>query len=260
MPTVLRKRRISNPGRVTLKKGSQAARDFMAKLRGKRKSAGTRRVTRAKKRVNRNIGELVTISLGNPEGEKKSMAIRRRTRKARRNPVVMANPRRRRQIGARRNPRRIVRRFRSRRNPDVKGTFSQVGGVLGGAVATGILSGMVNSAMPTSGAINLLVTAGVAFAQGTLAGNFFKNKQLGDSMVIGGLTVVALQVINQFMPQASGILPIGLKGLGHTYVDAKTLPPPMVGKSWLNYPMNATYGSAMPLAALPAGGVKGARW
>lgn len=246
MPRALRRRRVTNPG-VGVGMGPRAKR-VMGKVR--------------------NVGELVSIGLGNPGRKKrtkkagglKNMATRKRSVsvRRRRNPVS-----RRRVSVRRRNPlfsrKASVTHRRRRRNPDFKDTMMQTGGVLGGAALTGIITGLLPANL-TGGAMGLLVIGGVAYAQGMIVGNVTKNKALGDAMTIGGLTVLALNLISKFIPNAGGLLPIGLKGLGHTYVDAKTLPPPMVGQNWLNYPMG-TYNSMPLIAAAPAkSGVSRASW
>lgn len=216
---------------------------------GRKRKATTKR---------KNIGEIVTFSFANPGRKKGTTMARRKTKKrTRRNPGAVSNPRRRRT--ARRNPPRRRRRNysysrRRRRNPDFGGSVVSVTGVLGGATLTGLILGLV-PVQYSAGPLGYVIAIAVAFAQGTAVGKFSKNSKLGDAMTIGGLTVVALKLIGEFMPS----LPIGLnlrglgrgRGMGHLYAKAPMLPPPMAGQGFLNYPTNA-YAAFQPALAAPA--------
>lgn len=287
MATVVKKRRLVNPG--TPRKGSAEAKRKMARLRAMRQTnAGSNSKRKAKKawshtgpmvrsrsmalyeaktakeasirtkakrraKKTQNVGELITIGMVNPGERRGSESIMRRRRKTvrrRRNPgVALANPRRRRAV-RRSNPR--YRRIMRRRNPDAKGLMYQVGGVIGGATLTGILVGVIPPQY-TAGPMGYLVTGIVAYAQGTLAGKALKNPSLGDSMVVGGMTVLVLKVLGEFLPNlAVGLAP---KGLGWSYVDAPMTVAPM-GNRFLSYPPS---GGNLPMAVSNGSGVSGVR-
>lgn len=212
-----------------------------SRMSAERKDMAKKRTVRrkAKKESNSvaisNVGELVTLSLSNPRPRKRrvnNMARRRKVTR-RRNTGVVANPRRRRYSARRRNVGRRVKRYSMRRrNPgQFQGMLEQVGGVIGGATLTGIIVGVLPPAY-TQGLIGYGVTAAVAYAQGMAAGKVLKNPKLGDSMVVGGFTVLVLKVLSEFLPGlAVGLAP---RGLGWVYANAPMTVKPM-GRPFLAY-------------------------
>lgn len=236
MATVLKRRRLANPGR----KRSSGRRKMSAKqikyfgtkrqkaaLKARRRNAGGSKKVRRRTTTTRrqaNIGEIVSIGL-NPE--RKSMARRKRRttrRRRQRNPVrtvtkyrYRTRPRRRNRSYKMSNPPRRRGRYsrRSRRrNPNMfSGTAMSVLGVLGGAAVTKF----VVERLPSNLSVGLpgyIATGAVAVAQGMVATRFGKSKNLGDSMTLGGFTYLALRVMQDFVPGLASISPLGLRGMG----------------------------------------------
>ncbi len=242
------KARKRNPSRRRTKKAIKKSllRHFLPSNASKSTRRSTKRQlrkspyhkVRVKKRVG-NIGEILTImpAAGNPSRKRtrkgvSTMARKRRRnrgvrvhRRRRRNPsvktVVRYVRRRRRHSGGRRrrhNPgvvvrrRRHVKRYSRRRNPGIfSGSFGKVFGIVGGATVTKLIADRLPSGL-TSGIVGYLTTGVVAFLQGKVVGKVFKNSSLGNDMVIGGFTYLAIKAVSEFVPGLS--LPFGLRGMG----------------------------------------------
>lgn len=155
---------------------------------------------------------------------RRTVAVARRRRR-RANPVA----RRRRTYRRRANPRVTVRyrnrrhhrraNGRRRRNPDfLNGTSGMVLGIIGGATLTKIISDQLTTYLPSvtsNPLIAALSTGVVAMAQGHLVGKALKNPSLGKNAMAGGLVVMALQLINYFVPSIGGSLGLsGGRGMG----------------------------------------------
>lgn len=188
-----------------------------------------------------NIGEILTYRFPNPSNRKRRKVTnmakshrrrrratnpstrRRRVYRRRTNPTPFARAHRRR----RRNSPKVVVRYRNpnrrrhysrRRNPGgVTGMFGgrvgKVLGVLGGATVTKLISDRLPLGLNT-GFMGYISTAVVAILQGKLVGKVAKSPALGDDMVIGGFTYLAIKVINDLFPSFGTALPFGLKGMG----------------------------------------------
>lgn len=193
--------------------------------------AVTRQVNRR-----RNVGEILTVLPGNPGRRRrrnKRMAATRRRNRRRRNRVSNPRHRNRRRIGnfrrrrhnrRRSNPKVIVRyrnrrhhrRSNRRRNQGtasrmMTGNTGAVVGVLGGAFVTK----MITSILPTNfntGFLGIATTAVVATVGGQVVGRTMGNRQFGNWVTVGGLLIVALEVISQYFPAIQ--LPFGLSGMG----------------------------------------------
>lgn len=145
--------------------------------------------------------------------KRKSVSSRRRvTRRRRTNPAVT---RRRRRYSRRRNPAVVTRRrySRRRRNPGIRTSnpVIKIGGILGGAAVTGLLSSMLPAGL-RSGILGYVSTGVVAYAQGKMIGKVTKNRSLGDSMVTGGLVFLGLKVIGDMFPSIGQYIPFSLRG------------------------------------------------
>jgi hypothetical protein len=98
--------------------------------------------------------------------------------------------------------RRHNRRHNRRRNQGegfLRGNVGAVVGVLGGAALTKVITGFLPSNL-TTGYLGWLTTGVVAVAQGQIVGRAFRQRQLGNWLTVGGLVVLGLQIINQFIP------------------------------------------------------------
>ena len=254
----------------------RAAEDALDKVTS-RLNRGRRNRGRRNSGRRRNVGEILTvIPAGNPgRRRKRRMAYRtpnrRRRNRRRRNwrdpRTGLANRRRRRVYNRRRrrhNPsvrymnRRRRRMFnRRRRNPGfMTGTGGAVVGILGGAAVTKIITGFLPSTL-MSGWAGYLTTGVTAVVTGQVAGRVLKNRPLGKWITIGGLLIVALEVVNQFMPSLQ--LPFGLStgtsGLGlisssNFYVPQVNLPGSMA-----SFVTPAGVTGAIPV--VPASGMSG---
>jgi hypothetical protein len=118
--------------------------------------------------------------------------------------------------GKRRNPgrrRHYVRHIaRRRRNPGfASGTMGRVFGVIGGAAVTKLLSGFLPASFST-GILGYLGVAAIAFAQGKAVSKFARNPALGNDMMVGGFTYLAIKVLNDFVPSIGSM--VGFSGMG----------------------------------------------
>lgn len=182
--------RSSNPAEIiTLTNPGSYAAGTKRKSSSKRKpNLMARRKHTARKTTHRRR----TVRRSNP-----GFAVtRRRTRRS--NPGISRTRRRRNGYSSR------------RRNPgQLTGGFNAAFGVIGGAVITN----MVTSRLPAgwnTGFMGYAATAVVAVAQGSLAGKVFKNAQLGKNMTIGGLAVLVMKLLGDFMPGFSSPFGMGV--------------------------------------------------
>lgn len=203
----------------------------------KRRKRATTTVRRRKRRV-ANVGQIITFGLAGNPGKKRTkkrkvtnVATRRRRRRAnpggrkrryshrRRNAGLMkmlgmsrrrrrSNPgRRRRNYGVR------GRRRGYRRNPGMlSGAGVQVGGVIGGAAVTKLIFDKLIPAQYAAGITGYAVNLGVAFIQGYLVSRFLGKPALGAAMQLGGYTMVALRILNDYAPGLSSYSALGLRG------------------------------------------------
>lgn len=183
-------------------------------------------VTRRLNPGRRNVGEILTVIPANPGRRRKSMTRthnrRRNRRRNWRNPRArVSNRRHRRNYTHRRhnrrhNPRVVVRyrnrrhhrRHNRRRNPGMlSGNMGAIVGVLGGAAITKVITGFLPATF-MQGWTGYITTGVTAVVVGRGTGAMLKNRQLGNWMMIGGLLIVALEVMSQFFPTLQ--LPFGL--------------------------------------------------
>ncbi len=131
----------------------------------------------------------------------KRRVARRTVRRTRKNPFAVVHHRRR----TRRNPvvhyarHRRVRNVRRHRNPSFAGTGTKVVGIIAGAALTKLVTAMLPASFQT-GILKYLATGGVAFGLGWGAEKFGKSAALGENITIGGLTLLGLQVLSDFVP------------------------------------------------------------
>jgi hypothetical protein len=86
-------------------------------------------------------------------------------------------------------------------------------GVIAGATLTRFIVNQL-PANVTGGPIVFLTTGIVAFAQGMVVGSVLGKQELGADMTTGGMTYLALRVLNEFAPDIAGYTPFGLRGMG----------------------------------------------
>lgn len=209
----------------------------------------TRRLNRSRNPGRqRNVGEILTVIPANP-GRRRNKRMARaanRRRNRRRNwrdpRTGLANRRRnRRRVSNRRyrrhNPstrvynRRRHRMHNRRRNPGfMTGTTGAIVGVLGGAAVVKVITGMLPPNL-TTGWAGMATTGVAAVVTGQVAGKVLKNPQFGKWMTVGGLLIVALEVLNQFMPSlqlpfglSSGTSGMGLISSSNYYVPQVNMP------------------------------------
>lgn len=181
----------------------------------------------------------------------------RRSSHRRRNPGVVHHRRRRyaRRTGVVRHRRSYARVTRRHRNPGftsgMGGSFGKVIGVIGGAMLTKTISGMLPSSL-TTGVLGYLSIGIVAMLQGKAVGKILKNPTLGNDMAIGGYTYLALRVAQDYFPS----LGIGLSGMG--LIGGSSFYVPQVNQpgSMGNFMLPAAVAGAIPPAVV-AGGMKG---
>lgn len=239
-----------------IKSVERAAEDAISEVTGR---LHNRRRNRGRRR---NVGEILTIvPAANPGRRRRSNMTRTRNRRRnrrhnyshrRRNRARAYNyPRRtnrrrrhnvrRRRYNRRHNPRVVVRyrnrrhnyrRARNRRrNPSfMTGNLGAIVGVLGGATVTKLITGFLPSTL-TTGWAGYFTTGITAVVTGQVVGKVSKNKQFGNWMMIGGLLIVALEVVGQFFPQlnlpfglSSGTSGMGLISSSNFYVPQVNMP------------------------------------
>jgi hypothetical protein len=144
-----------------------------------------------------------------------------------------------------------------RRNPGfMTGTTGTVVGILGGAAVTKMITGFLPSTL-MQGWAGYLTTGVTAVVAGQVTGKVFKNPQFGKWMTIGGLLIVALEVVNQFMPSlqlpfglSAGTSGMGLISSSNYYVPQVNLPGSMA-----SFVTPAGVTGAIPV--VPASGMSG---
>lgn len=210
------------------------------------KGAGLSNRGRRRNRRRRNVGEILTVVPANPGRRRRSMTRtkhRRRNRRRRnwRDPRTgLSNRRRRRNRGRRHNPRVVV-RYRNRRhhrrnrgrrrNPGLlTGNIGAIVGVLGGAAVTKVVTGLLP---PTfmQGWTGYIATGVAAVVLGKGAGMVTRNRAFGNWVMIGGMLIVALELMGQFFPQlqlpfglTSGTSGMGLISSSNFYVPQVNMP------------------------------------
>ena len=149
--------------------------------------------------------------------------VHHRRRNRRHNPRVVVRYR---------NRRHNYRRARNRRrNPSfMTGNLGAIVGVLGGATVTKIVTGFLPAQL-MSGWAGYVTTGITAVVTGNVVGRVTKNKQFGNWMMVGGLLIVALEVMGQFFPQlqlpfglSTGTSGMGLISSSNYYVPQVNLP------------------------------------
>ena len=144
-----------------------------------------------------------------------------------------------------------------RRNPGfMTGTTGTIVGVLGGAAVTKVFTSFLPSNL-TTGYVGMATTGVTAVVVGQVAGKLLKNPQFGKWMTIGGLLIVALEVVNQFLPQlqlpfglSSGTSGLGLISSSNYYVPQVNMPGSMA-----SFVTPAGVTAALPM--VPATGMSG---
>jgi hypothetical protein len=258
-------------------------------------------VSRVHNRRRKNVGEILTIVPANPgrkrrrnrkmartanrrraqnrsrnRGRVVNRRRRNRTRNRHRNRTRMSNPRvvvryrnRRRNSGRRRN-----RNWGRRRNPAMFGVeVKDALGVIGGAYITGIITGFLPSNLMT-GAMGYIATGLTAVVAGGVVGQVTKDKALGMWVTIGGMVIVGLQLLHQFMPQlqlpftvaapsvpttAGSAASAGTSGMGLITSSNFYVPQVNIPGSMATFVTPAGVTAAMPVAvpAAAAGGGSG---
>ena len=159
-----------------------------------------------------------------------------------------------------RTRRHNYRRARNRkRNPGfMTGNVGAVVGVLGGAAVTKIITGFLPSGL-TTGYVGYITTGITAVVTGNVVGRVTRNRQFGNWMMIGGLLIVALEVMGQFFPQlqlpfglSSGTSGMGLISSSNFYVPQVNMPGSMA-----SFVTPAGVTAAIPVAPVAAAGMSG---
>lgn len=144
-----------------------------------------------------------------------------------------------------------------RRNPGfMTGTTGAIVGVLGGAAVVKVITSFLPSNL-TTGYAGMATTGVAAVVTGQVAGKLLKNPQFGKWMTIGGLLIVALEVVNQFLPSlqlpfglSSGTSGLGLISSSNYYVPQVNMPGSMA-----SFVTPAGVTAALPM--VPATGMSG---
>lgn len=253
MATLLKRRRIANPGKRRKKLSAKQIRFFgTARQKAALKNSSKRKRTKtykpkAKRRVSnpvrrkrrlRNVGKIVTLGLRKNPGKKRrkvSMAkIVRKRRKSVANPAkrrrrtvrkavvrrkrrtVNAGTTRRRRRSVRRNPgMRSYRRRSYRRNPGI----TEWEGMAKDALA--VIGGAVGSKYLTQlvlagNNVSYMGYLGNAIATGVLGfatSHLLKNKRLSHMIMLGGATALALRVLQDMTPLGQYVN-LSLNGMG----------------------------------------------
>lgn len=130
-------------------------------------------------------------------------------------------------------------------------------GVLGGAAVTGIISNYLPANL-TQGWMGYLTTSVVAVVLGQVTGKAMKNTALGTWVTVGGLLIVGLKILQQFMPQLQ--LPFTLStssGTGLITGSNFYVPQVNVPGSMATFVTPAGITGAIPVAAPAATGMHG---
>lgn len=269
MARVLRHQKLVNPAkRLSLKQKlhfGTARQRAAAKLalghkgKTKRKPSTTqhrRRVVRANP-----IGTIITLG-ANP-GKVGTMATRKRSTRRRathrnparkhRNPIMAHRKRTRRNpttYVARRRRVRNVRHHTGRRNPNFAGTGMKVVGVIGGAALTKLVTAMLPASFQT-GILKYLATGVVAFGLGWGVGKVGKSPELGSNITVGGLTLLGLQVLSDFVPGIAAYSGLNVSGMGNLITPSSFYTPQV--------PMTGTMTQFVVPANVPAMAVSGGK-
>lgn len=243
----------------------------------------TSRLNRGRNRGRRkNVGEILTVMPANPGRRRRRSSMyrthnRRRHNRRRRMGVAEYNRRyhnprrhnRRRYHNRRRrhnptivryhNARRHYMHNRRRRNPGfTTGTTGAIVGILGGAAITKIITGFLPATF-TSGFMGMAATGVGAVVAGQIAGRVSKNRQFGNWVMIGGLLIVALELVNQFIPGlqlpfglTSGTSGLGLISSSNFYVPQVNMPGSMA-----SFVTPAGVTAAIPVVPTTATGMHG---
>lgn len=203
-------RKAGNRGSAVSRAESAAKRAISSVESAAKKALGsvTRGVNRGGRR--KNVGEILTVvPAGNPGRRRKSMSRtanrRRHTNRGRRPNYRRANPK---VVVRYRNRRHNRAHHRRRRNPDfLQGNAGAVVGVLGGALLTKTITSFLPATF-TSGVMGYVATGAVAVGSGQLVGRMMKDRRLGNMVTLGGLLILGLQLLGQFVPGLQ--LPFGL--------------------------------------------------
>ena len=212
-----------------------------AKRASPKRSNATRRHKRhtRRTRARRNIGEILSLTLGNPpkarkarKGRKTKGATMAATHKRRRRRVEnTGGPRRRRRTYHARHRRRTMnaatprRTYRRRRRSNSRrshrrrgnaGSSMGFGGLLmnalwtvGGGVATSVVTQMVLGAS-NQGVMGYLGNAATAFGLSFIASKLMKQPQIGKAILAGGALQITLRAINDYTPYGSLTAKLGM--------------------------------------------------
>jgi hypothetical protein len=102
-----------------------------------------------------------------------------------------------------------VRNVHRRRNPSFAGTGTKVVSIIGGAALTKLVAGMLPATFQT-GLLKYLATGTIAFGLGWGVGKVGKSAEVGENITIGCLTLVALQILTDFVPGIAAYSGIGV--------------------------------------------------
>lgn len=131
-------------------------------------------------------------------------------------------------------------------------------GVLGGAAVTKILVGILPSTM-TTGMMGYLATGVGAVVAGQVARRVV-NPQFGNWVMIGGLLIVALELVNQFFPTLQlpfGLTSTGTGGLGLISSSNFYVPQVNMPGSMASFVTPAGITAAIPVVPTTATGMHG---
>lgn len=232
----------------------------------------------------KNVGEILTVMPANPGRRRRRSSMyrthnRRRHNRRRRMGVAEYNRRyhnprrhnRRRYHNRRRRHNPTIVRYhnarrhhymhnrRRRRNPGfTTGTTGAIVGILGGAAITKIITGFLPTTF-TTGFMGMAATGVGAVVAGQIAGRVSKNRQFGNWVMIGGLLIVALELVNQFIPGlqlpfglTSGTSGLGLISSSNFYVPQVNMPGSMA-----SFVTPAGVTAAIPVVPTTATGMHG---
>lgn len=208
------RKRLRYSGKLARYQGHAAYRYVVNPRRKKRKASSRKRTRRV-----RNVGQILTYSLGNPGGRRRkrkgsgTMARRKRTRRAsarrvtrrrRRNPSLASlkralgvGTRRRRYSRRRRNSGMRRRHHRRRRNSGVvSGVAGNTLGLIAGATVVQLVSTKLIPGQYQAGFMGVVSTALVALAGGYLATRF-GGASIGSAVRNGGYVVAALKALQE---------------------------------------------------------------
>jgi hypothetical protein len=225
MARVLKHQRLVNPAKrkLTLKQKlhfGTARQRAAAKLALSGRAKKHRRISKTtihrKRSVKKNpIGTIITLGMNPGKVGKMAKTRKRRNtskrRVARRNPRKYTAKRRTNPFAVRHHRRRSnpskVRMYYSKRrkrmvyrrkNPSLTGMGTKVLGVIAGAALTKMVTAMLPASFQT-GILKYLGTGAVAMGLGWGVGKFGK-AELGENVMVGGFTLLGLQVISDLVP------------------------------------------------------------